>query len=353
RFARPSSPRVVVAEIDIHLHSRRQLSRLLQIDQDFRHADIGETALIARADAARLDDRSDREDLPVKFALAKGGRTHQHRLSDLDLPKIAFIQFRTHAHSRDIAEQQKRLRRGRRRHLPRLGVDLKDGAGNRRADRQFFDRGFDPKQVGAGNIELAFRLTWQRNAEIGLEPAEVGLLLLQAILRARQPGARRLNVGIRAVLGPLCGCRPVEVRPRFDNGLFAVGGRVLRLAADGGSTRRALVVPRTLVHGDLCLRGKQPRLGFIVLKTYQWFSGKHLVIDLDQHFADASNDRRSDLDLARPGFDAARGHRLPELAVRSLRSCYTRVFRPAGKSEHRNRGGKSDPAGDYDVDFAF
>src|SRR6266446_2826178 len=38
-----------------------------------------------------------------KFTVAKSGRAHKHRLPDLDYPKIAFVQFRAHSRSGDIA----------------------------------------------------------------------------------------------------------------------------------------------------------------------------------------------------------------------------------------------------------
>src|SRR5262249_1200853 len=161
-----------------------------------------------------------------------------------------------------------------------LRVDLKDSAANRGADRQLCDRGLDLKQFRARDIELTFRLARQWSAEIDFKPTKISFLLLQTILRAREPSARCVDVRIRPFLTPLCGCRLIKSRPRLNDGLFALGDRVLCLAAAGSSARRALVIPRTLAQRDLCLRGEQPRLGFIVVETHQWLSSEHLVIDL-------------------------------------------------------------------------
>src|SRR6516165_7760994 len=65
--------------------------RLRQVDQNFDHIDVGHVALSPRVDAPLLDERRDESDLAREFAAAKRGGTHQDRLPDLDLPKIALI----------------------------------------------------------------------------------------------------------------------------------------------------------------------------------------------------------------------------------------------------------------------
>src|SRR6516225_6694014 len=83
--------RLAALGVDIHFHPDRERIRLRQVDQNFDHIDVGHVALSPRVDAPLLDERRDESDLAREFAAAKRGGTHQDRLPDLDLPKIALI----------------------------------------------------------------------------------------------------------------------------------------------------------------------------------------------------------------------------------------------------------------------
>jgi hypothetical protein len=84
-------------EIDIGLHSDRELSRSRQSDCDPNDIHVGLIARSGRLEAARLDQRRDRRDVSLELAIGKRGRSHGNYLPDFDRPEVAFVQFRAHA----------------------------------------------------------------------------------------------------------------------------------------------------------------------------------------------------------------------------------------------------------------
>ena len=111
-----------------------------------------------RAEAPRFDGRSDGGHLAREFAVTKSGRSHHHRLADLDRRDIELGQFGAHAQSRDVAQRNERLCRGWRRQFADFGVDLQHGAGNRRTYPHFFEICVGECQFASGRVELTFGL---------------------------------------------------------------------------------------------------------------------------------------------------------------------------------------------------
>src|SRR5262249_25442906 len=150
-----SAPGRFGPEIDVDLHADGKWTRLGQIHEHFDRIDIGYVALRTRADTAGLDKRSNEGDLARELSIAKGIGADFGGLSKLDVSEIVLIELRAHAQRRNITKQQQRRRSRGRRHFAGLGVDLQHGAGNRRAKREFVERGRRGPQLRAGDSELA------------------------------------------------------------------------------------------------------------------------------------------------------------------------------------------------------
>src|SRR5438309_1059231 len=120
------------AKIHVDLFAHDQRSGIRQIDDDFQNVDVAELAWTARVDSAGTDKVSDGNDLSVKFATTKCGRTHEDALPDANSFEILLVHLGAHAQGRDIAEHEQRQLQRWHRQFTFSGVDLQHGAIDRR-----------------------------------------------------------------------------------------------------------------------------------------------------------------------------------------------------------------------------
>jgi hypothetical protein len=195
----------------------------------------------------------------------------------------------------------------------------------------------DHRSFATRDVELAFGLG--RKWRISLDPAQLGLLLHQMILRAGHCRTRRFHLCIRTAVEPPRDSCLVEGGARIGKYLFGVGHRILGFASRGGFRVGRLIVAYALAQGDLHVRRGKSSLSFVIREANQRFSRKHRVVGLDQHFADDADHRRDNLDLPRRWFDPARGDREPTFVFigvglrnvcRCLRLCLRRECSKAG-----------------------
>jgi hypothetical protein len=99
--------------------------------------------------------------------------------------------------------------------------------------------------------------------------------------------------------------------------------RILGFATRGGLGCGGLIVAYALSQGDLHFRRGESRLGFLIGKANQRFTGEDRIVGLYQHFADDADDGRHDPDLSRHRFD-------PAGAAMSRRSSSSESFFAAG-----------------------
>jgi HlyD family secretion protein len=163
----------------------------------------------------------------------------------------------------------------------------------------FFQRRLRHAPLGLRSVELAFQARRQRRVGRRAQFRQRIAPLAQAILRARESGARRIEIGpVRAVRAPVGGGL-VERGARIGDSALGIGSRVLGLAPIRRRGRRRLVVARALVLGDLGVGLGDARQRFLVFVADPKLAGKHFFVGLDQDVGDtAARQGRGDLELA-------------------------------------------------------
>ena len=112
-------------EIHVHLHLHQKRAGIVQINQDLVHAKVRRIiGRLWRTNTCRPNHRRNGGNCAGELAAADGIGVDHDLASCRDLADVAFVEFRTHAQRRQIAEPHEWLRSGRHRHLANLGMDL-------------------------------------------------------------------------------------------------------------------------------------------------------------------------------------------------------------------------------------